>query len=538
MAYCENCGSRLCKSNFFCENCGKKLVWAKENIADREHIEWDNEKNIFSLFQSPEWEYKWKEVTDNAGECELGIIITKEKSLLNCLVGSSEEALHLVVSEYARFRKNHGVEYYYLDLDNNTVSSDCNDVYSIVNTLRKIADIAPWKYLFILGNEKIIDVALWEDRTEDDNDIESDWCYATLDVTSPWKRDSYVWEKTLRVGRLPIYCSESFEDFKSYFETVMLSSDTNKLFKTYGLSAFAWEKESEYEYKTFSNVQLDTSPEVTLTDVKTRFSPNTDIFFFNLHGSNETEYWYGEDLLSYPEVISPTVFDNNMKPYIIAVEACYGARYTGNLTARDSTLLNAMTHKCISFVGSSRIAYGQSSPPGSCADIIVGEFLRQIITGKTAGDAFIQSMQTLVSACEILDDAELKTLVEFSLYGDPAVSIKCSEKKPLGRHNHKSVLSKFFHRVEVPMPDIRTPVRMGLAKIDKQIEQMIDDFVFRTYFNDIDFISVADIQQKVFRLSDLSLNQKVFRRQLVNFSKIVKVYFDDAGKIKKVYESK
>ena len=88
------------------------------------------------------------------------------------------------------------------------------------------------------------------------------------------------------------------------------------------------------------------------------------------------------------------------------------------------------------------------------------------------------------------------------------------------------------------MPDIRTPVRMELAKVNEQIEQMIDDFVFSTYFDEIDSKNSVNIQQKVFRLPDLNLNQKVFTQKLDHFSQIIKVYFDDTGKIKKVYESK
>ena len=541
MAFCENCGNKLNDEDAFCENCGEKVISSKCNldeIVDEAYSERGRDNSIFSLFQSRDWKTLWKDVCSGAKDCEIGIIITREKSLLKELQQCSQADLHTTISSFIQSRRTQGILYYYLDLDNCAItpfsSSTCSHTIDI---LSEIAKELPPKYIFILGNEKIINVMSWEDKTKDDDDIESDFCYTTLDQRSPWERKKYDFPNMFRVGRLPIYHNESFEEFKTYFDSVMSVADGLGCKENYGLSALVWQKESDHEYNTFANGNVDVSPDITLSNVSNRFSKNTNTFYFNLHGSNQTEYWYGQQGKSYPQAFAPNILNGMSTPFILAVEACYGARYTGGLTAQNSILLNAMVHKCISFLGSSRIAYGRPSPPGSCADDIVGEFLRQVSSGESVGDAFIAGMKKIVSSSNTLDDAEVKTIAEFNLYGDPSISINNSMQKTFDKH-HSKILSKIHDRVRVSLPDIRTPVRMELAKVNAQIEQMIDDFVFSTYFDGIDSKLSMNIQQKVFRLPELNLNQKVFTQKLDHFSQIIKVYFDDAGEIKKVYESK
>ena len=541
MAFCENCGNKLNEEDVFCENCGEKIISAKYNPvnADKDIFdEWIICKSVFSLFQSTDWKVDWKNTVSKSTELEFGIILTREKALLEELSGGTVQSLHDTILTFTRSCRQNGVSYYYLDLDNCTVTSNIgNSCSHIIEILKKINFEAHPKYIFILGNEKIIDVMSWEDKTKDDDDIESDFCYATLDQTSPWERKKYDFSNMFRVGRLPTYHNETFEEFKSYFDTISATASGFENKKSYGLSAFAWEKESVHEYSTFSREDVDVSPDITLANVNSRFSSDTNTYFFNLHGSDETEFWYGQKGGSYPQAVAPHVFNNISVPFVLAVEACYGARYTGGLTAQNSILLNAMTHKCISFLGSSRIAYGRPSPPGSCADDIVGEFLRQVSNGESVGDAFIAGMKKIVSSDKTLDDAEVKTIAEFNLYGDPSISINYSSQKSFNKH-HSKILSKIHDRVRVSLPDIRTPVRMELTKVNAKIEQIIDDFVFSTYFDGVYAKSSMNIQQKVFRLPELNLNQKVFTQKLDHFSQIIKVYFDDAGKIKKVYESK
>lgn len=541
MAYCENCGTKLGTNDRFCENCGEKVISVATAFSNsrREKGDIGSGDAVFSLFKRPDWQSKWKKTALFGKNCGTGIILTREKALLDHLANGSAGALHGAIAEYTQFCRSRGVEYYYLDCDNNAVSYGCHSVEEIVELLKNIDAVAHPDYLFILGNEEVIDVAVWEDRTGDDEDIESDWCYTVLDTSSPWNNGRFNLQKALRVGRLPVYRGEDFALFKSYFDAVRLAACEKSSVKTYGLSAQVWEDESNHEYRSFARGRVDASPEVTLDDIEMHLDPAANVFFFNLHGSNETEYWYGQKFSYYPEAVSPAVFSGTSKPCVIGVEACYGARYTRGLTAEDSILLNAMTHNCISFVGSSRIAYGTPSPPGSCADVVVGEFLRQITGARSAGDAFLQGIRELVSSSGSFDDTESKTVMEFNLYGDPSVSISSPGiKYAASALDSHGLLGNLHSKIEVPLPEIRLAVQMERAKVNAQIEQLIDEFVFRKYFRESDMKSASEIRQKTFRLPGAYLNQKVFSRKLRNFSQIVKVYFDDQGQVRKVYESK
>ena len=541
MAFCENCGNRLNEKDVFCENCGEKVIFQDCDLSytvDKYSNECGIDNSAFSLFKSNDWQYRWKDVVANSTNYEIGIILTREKALLKEIQQSTSDTLHTVLSNFIQSRKSRGILYFYLDLDDCALtSSSTNSCADTIDILSQINKKAHPKYVFILGNEKIIDVISWQDETLDDNDIESDFCYTSLDTSSPWQRRKFDLSTAFRVGRLPVYHNESFEEFQAYFNSVISAVDgfDNKV--NYGLSALVWRKESDHEYNMFAQGKVDVSPNITLSDVGSRFSKDTNIFYFNLHGSDVTKYWYGQQGKKYPEAVAPEIFDNINVPFILAVEACYGARYTGGLTAQDSILLNAMTHKCISFLGSSRIAYGAPAPPGSCADDVTGEFLRQVSEGKSVGDAFVDGIEKIVSSSKNLDDAELKTIVEFNLYGDPSISITPLCQKSFNQH-HTKAFSPINNRLRIALPDIRTPVRIELARVNSTIEQMIDDFVLSTYFDDIDSKSLVNIQQKVFRLPELKLNQKVFTQKLDHFSQIVKVYFDDSGKIKNIYESK
>ena len=466
----------------------------------------------------------------------MGIILTRESRLLALLSEGSEERLHDVLANHIADRKDHGVSYYYLDLDDSQFSSCGDDLSSIVQTLKTIDSVARIRYLFILGNEEVIDVAVWEDRTDDDDFVESDFAFTSLDESSPWEKGGFDLEKALRVGRLPIYEGEDFDYFVGYFDAVFSVDEKLDPRKSYGLSALVWEDESNDEYKCFAGDDVDVSPDVTSENVADRFDRNTNFFFFNLHGSNETEYWYGQEGSAYPEAASPDMFWSVNEPFVLAVEACYGAKYTDGLTEDDSMLLRAMTHGCLCFVGSSRIAYGSSEPPGCCADVVIGEFMKSILSGKTAGDAFLSGIDKMFADGGGLDDAEAKTVAEFGLYGDP------SFRAVAGRSAAKSVSGVFaktqFDRIRIDLPDIRRPINLALADVNEKIEKIIDEFARKRFFGDLGAEEMANVRQKVLRLPDLHLNQKMFSRKLDKFSQVVKIYFDDFGKIRRVYESK
>ena len=499
MAYCEQCGQKLTPGMRFCETCGAR-------IPDTGAIHGEMP----------------------AEAVEKGLVVTDVSALAEQLEVAAEQIRSVVVS-FCRTAHARGVEYELCDLGS-SVRDVADEVLPFLRTV--VARKCP-KYLFILGNDEIVDVVRWEDGTGDsDKSVESDLCYAALDVTSPWDGVRYDVEDLLRVGRLPTYDGEPFAEFSAYFERLAEYAGRLEPVMPYGLSAFIWQEEANALFSRISPNRVDVSPAVTCETVSPRMAYRPNLLYFDLHGSDSAPFWYGQGGSSFPKAFSPELMAQVERPFFVATEACYGAKYMDGLTPEDSVLLSAMTGRCLSFLGSSRIAYGASRPQGSCADIVVGEFVRLVRAGWSAGDAYVEGLVRLC-ANERMDDTDVKTLAEFALYGDPSVrmtdgvSAKTMPKaKPTVR------------RTGLALPDVRLAVRMALTACNARIEQTVDELVRRQNADWFGGESVAAFRQKTFRLQGLGLNQKMYWTDDGVFPRALKVYFDDFGTIRKTVESK
>ena len=533
MMFCEQCGSKLNPGAHFCEECGAAVVDGEAIRKDCSAE--DSREDETSVFCGNDWASKWLKVATSCGNVEVGVLMTRESALAEQL-GVGREVIHAILSSYIGNMKTHDVNYCYLDLDNCPFYSGKGDVGSVVAALRAIVDIARPKYLFIVGNEDIIDVARWENEARDsDEEVESDLCYATLDVNSPWNGQTYKFDDALRVGRFPTCKDESLEVFSHYFDHAPRSNGRLGELIPYGLSALVWEDESNDEYRAVSRDSVDVSPEVTKESVEHRIPKNANLMFFNLHGSNNTKYWYGQEGGSYPEAFLPEVLSGWSSPYFIGVEACYGARYVGQIPSADSIVMTALRNNCLAFLGSSRIAFGTSEPKGSCADIVVGEYIKCLPKGHSAGDAYLEGLKALAHDPSSMDDSDIKTLAEFALYGDP--SVRMNTQKPAG------LMKAFFKGVVapkgmfVPMPDVRKAVRMAIAEVDAKIESIIDDYYTNHVMPQL-AAGLSDVRQSVFKMSNTGLNQKIYIAQSNGMTRVAKIYFDDRGTVKKTLISK
>lgn len=382
MAFCEDCGSPLSEGVAFCENCGAKISSTNNVISNHS-----------------------KEIV------ETGIIYTN-LSLLAEKLNTSISSLTSVIENFIKSASNRGIGYTLKDVSDSfsTVGSVENHIRIIKSTVQELKP----KYLFILGSSNVIPSIIWENKASDcgsDADVSSDLPYATLDTTSPFEGQEYDFEDTLRVGRLPNI------DFENYFANLNEGCGKIETISTFAESAEVWVEETIDIYSHIkSGPNVHTSPEHTTETTKSTISSsgNSNLFLFNLHGSNQTEYWYGQRGGSYPEAVAPDTFDGLEKPYFLAVEACYGAAYEDREIDK-SILLSSLSGKCISFLGSSRIAFGTPRAPGSCADVICGEYLKNLKSGMTVGDALEKARRELMKES---DAEEIKTLAEFSLYGD------------------------------------------------------------------------------------------------------------------------
>lgn len=540
MAFCEQCGAKLTAGMRFCEECGapvdaavnKDLDYAEEISAQEAQANPNVDERIF---KRTDWESVWSKIASGC-ENDLGLIITRERALLD-QIGGEEEGFNALIDDFVTSARKRGVFYHYLNLDDCAFYDGDGGVDSVVSALRKVVDVARPKYLMLLGNEEIIQVAHWENMASDgDEDVESDLCYSTLDTNSPWDGREYDFDEVMRVGRIPSYEGAGLDVFADYFDSVKQYAGMQSKVVPYGLSALVWKDESNDEYHALSKGDVDLSPEVTKDTVARRIPEDANLLFFNLHGSDNRRYWYGQEGCSYPEAFSPEVISGRQHPYFVGVEACYGARYTHGLTPKSSIVMMALRSCCLAFLGSSKIAFGTSRPKGSCADIVIGNYIKYISKGKTAGDAHLEGLKELCRDRASMDDADVKTLAEFALYGDPSVSMRGGEKT-LGIKSFfgKKATTKGIH---IPMPNVRQAVEMALTEVDAKIEAVVDDFardLIRTEFGTAD---LGSSKQAVYAMKATGLFQKVYRYEGQDVKRVAKVYFDRNGRVRKSLVSK
>ena len=375
--FCEECGAPLEAGLKFCESCGAPVPQ-------------EEDAKVVSDFSISDAGRQWQEFADSS-DAENGILLTDINALLNCISNASRQDIAEVLDNYVAACKTRGVNYLAIDKSFSSVEQ-CVAFISDLHGCAKIDN------LFIVGNEKVIPVQVWKNECGDsDANVEADLPYSTLNCDSPWSGVDYGhFENTINVGRLPVWQDETLREFKFYFENAARHSKISS-YKTYALSALQWEDTSKRVYSKFKNgSELKLSPDVTKYNVSETISNDANIFMFNLHGGGSDSQceWYGQDGSDYPEAFSP---DNACKiytPFIICVEACYGAKYIG-LGKRQSIVLSAMTNGCLGLLGSSKIAYGTPSGDGCCADIIVGAFYNSLLKGGSLGESCQKARQML-----------------------------------------------------------------------------------------------------------------------------------------------
>lgn len=445
--FCEDCGAPLSPGVAFCENCGAKIA---AETASSTHLA------------------SAAKAETNAGE--QGIIYTN-LNLLSTQLCIEKGALTEAINGFIADAAARGVSYSLVDVSSRF--SSAATVAEHVAVIKDEVEKTHAKYLFILGSNTVIPSMVWTNEASDnesDADVASDLPYATLDTVSPFEGQKYDFEETLRVGRLPNV------NLANYFANLKAGSGSAKDAATFAMSAEVWQNETCDIYKNISSQNVLTSPEYSKDNAAGVIPAETNTFLFNLHGSDETKYWYGQRGGSYPEAVEPCTFNGVSQPYFIAVEACYGAAYEGR-TAEQSILLTTLGGKCISFLGSSRIAFGTPSAPGSCADIICCEYLKNLCGGMTAGDSLALARKELMK--DRPDAETVKTLAEFALYGDPSARLKSSAAKKLFAPR---VAEKSFPRgIRIPLPDVRNAVRCELCTVDEKIRSTVEAFVYRRY---------------------------------------------------------
>ncbi len=158
------------------------------------------------------------------------------------------------------------------------------------------------------------------------------------------------------------------------------------------------------------------------------------LLHFNLHGFRDNPNWYGQrhagriiaspSLSSLPIAFQPRQVALLQAPSpVVFTEACYGG-YLAGKGVGDNIVLSLLAQGSAAVVGSSAISYGSAGPELSCAGRLSFYFWREVLQrgssyGRALQAAKIEYARERLAAGHSLTGDDAKTLLEFSLLGDP-----------------------------------------------------------------------------------------------------------------------
>ena len=497
-----------------------------------------------SVFLHPDWDVEWARARREADK--VGIILTNTASL------SDADAFTSALSEYRNYKAKNGVAYHLLDLDHQMVSKISSvDVEEITALLCKVYDVAVPDYLMIVGDTTVIPNANWYNVCDDgDETVPSDLAYVTLDTSSPFDGMSYDFVNITQVGRIPAKAENNFSEAVAYFKNTMNFSLYESV-NAFAYSALVWERTSEAEFAHLEP-ELITSPEYTSNPsargsltLLNKLSSDYNLICFNLHGSDGSHEWYGQEGGFYPEAFDKGLLPDN-RGYVLMTEACYGARPL----ASESIVVNALMNRCIAFVGSSRIAYGMANGSLSCADVIASEFTEGVADGMTVGASFLASLQALASR-GYMDEEEIKTLAEFALYGDPSVCLVARSttraskglaptKRSVAKKDATRGISLMSCSIEGELSSKNGLTLFGCSSQEQSRLQQIVAKVRRSgnAYMMQKYSTSGESEPKVYKVTGKEEYRAVYESSKGKVKSIIKMHLDAEGNVNKVYNSK
>ena len=148
----------------------------------------------------------------------------------------------------------------------------------------------------------------------------------------------------------------------------------------------------------------------------------------------------------------------------------------------------------------------------------------------TVGDALEKARRELMKES---DAEEIKTLAEFSLYGDPSARIFGEPKPTKTSLFSKNTTQAFSKGIRIPLPNIRKAIRLELTNVEEKIAQIVQESVYKQYAD------LEGIVPKFFKnQNETDKYHAVFEKSNVIGKKIVSVSFGKNGQIKSIKESK
>ncbi len=545
--FCEECGNKLSPGDEFCDQCGTKVNDVEEVSTEEDKR---NSNLTFGFFQ---------ERRVSAGREEdfyYGILLTNFKKLKQRFGRDHTKTLKEELANYLDHLKKYGVYYLVLDASDNILKTvDGDDWKRHVSLLRKGIKRISKKlnenthFVMLLGGNEIIPMPVFPNPNDStsDTDVDSDLPYSTLSVKDPMESEE-ARTPLVAVGRIPTGVNSSVRDLLTLFRNTQSALEYFSTDKTFGLSANCWQEVSNLINSRVCKESLYISPGLTIENLHQHYRPENNIHYFNLHGSDSSSEWFGQQGSSYPAAFAPAAISRSDSLNVIGVEACYGARFI-NLKKEDSILLSALAAKTVSFAGSSRIAFGPSSPPMNLADIVIHDFLSLIQQNRPAGNAFLEARtHAFQNSVERDPTTSLLTLMEFNLFGDPVFFIPEQGKKSAAAKRIESKHSGVDGDAIDDLPDeeleetakspqgnsIYNMVTQAVDAAQKRITDLINKNVWQKY---PEFKGIEPAFVK-YSWQGKSYNKLTYRKELEKFARYLMVNTDPNGNIIAEFDSK
>jgi hypothetical protein len=310
------------------------------------------------------------------------------------------------------------------------VASRRSDAAGIRRDLQPALEKAPGAAVLLVGGPvtmPFFEVTLTP-RLDEDPEVPTDNPYgvpgdslALADIALP----------TRAVGRIPDHPDDTAGAFARRIGALCGAAPAAHAGPYYLLSAKVWERTT-----AAMGAKLDRAAAVDLAPPRAPADFRSAPFvraaalrqLFNLHGSDREAPWFGQEGSRYPPAFDPAAADalaaaGKVQGALVVAQACYGAFLLmpgGPRRPSQACSLTFLEKGAAAFLGSTTIAYGGTTGPMICSDVLAVEFLRAASEGVALGEALRKARSALASSIRSPPaGSELKTLLQFVLYGDP-----------------------------------------------------------------------------------------------------------------------
>jgi Peptidase family C25 len=290
-----------------------------------------------------------------------------------------------------------------------------------------IAEATSPDYLVLLDGPDVIPHIVLNNPLPYDGEatVDSDLPYASAAAFSPLAA-SYL-QVTRVVGRIPNVPGANTPDRLINCLNVAansVSKPPTNYAQYFGLCAQVWQTSTELSLDAvFGNhAQLDVAPPAGPPATGPHLANLSH--FINCHGASASPEFYGQSGNNYPVSLDSKQVSTSAPPdVVVAAECCYGAQLYDPAAAGgvDPICMAYLGRGALGYLGSTTIAYGPSTSNGQ-ADLLTQYFLEETNAGASTGRALLEARIKFIAGQMMSNPANLKTLAQFLLLGDPSVT--------------------------------------------------------------------------------------------------------------------